>query len=91
MPVCTLGGYEDCYTIESISKDGVISKVKYPYCFRSQASVIINETTAIITGVDGYDTYFYNVIEGKMEPGPQLLQGRFDHASGIIRDSVTNG
>ena len=93
------GGMNGNYlaSTEMVTITGIIPGPDLPMALISHAMVAINNTCTMVIGGShtGYfndysATFFYVHNEGEWINGPSLMQGRYDHAVGIVTDKVTN-
>ena len=80
---------------EIITEQGVVSagpdmpESSFAHCVAS-----VNETTSILTGgwyTSGISakTWFFSYVSQQFQAGPNLITGRYQHASATIQDKVT--
>ena len=96
------GGYEDpgsgrLQSTEIINEDGQVSQGPLmPSAVYYHANAAVNASTFIISGgsTNTNDqsplTWYYNHVTQKFQPGPSLMEGREEHASGTVVDQETN-
>ena len=91
------GGSGKLNSTEIINEDGQVSQgpdMPEPLAYHAIAAV--NASTFIISG--GYTdtitfspvTWYFNQVTQNFAPGPSLMKGRWNHASGTIVDHETN-
>ena len=65
-----------------------------PIALHSHAMINIGiDKTVVIGGFTGSgsaQTFIYNHNHGNWSYGPSLIQGRYDHAAGIVTDEITH-
>ena len=97
------GGYSGAYlsstlglaSTEYVTVTGTMIGPNLPQALINHAMVAINRTCSmVIGGMISTDysalTFFYHHNEDEWITGSSLMQGRFEHAAGIVTDEVTD-
>ena len=91
------GGGSSLQSTEIISETGQVSQgPDLPVTLDQHAIAALNSSVSIISGGSSSnfygspETWYYNHITQDFQSGPSLIQGRLNHASGLIVDHETN-
>ena len=95
------GGYNGVKlaSTEYVKMTGTMLGPDLPMALEYHAMVAINSTCSMVIGgtnsgltffADSALTFFYDHNDDEWINGPSLIQGRWNHASGIVTDEVTD-
>jgi hypothetical protein len=88
------GGYNGVIlaSTEYVKMTGTMLGPDLPMALEYHAMVAINSTCSMVIGgnADSALTFFYDHNDDEWINGPSLIQGRWNHASGIVTDEVTD-